>query len=455
MMPLEVSLVIRGRRVATPDGLRAAAVHVADGRIARVSAFDAVASGAELVEAGDALIFPGLVDTHVHLNEPGRAEWEGFTTATRAAAAGGVTTLLDMPLNSIPPTTSVAALETKRAAALGRCAVDTGFLAGLVPGNGAELAPLQSAGVFGFKCFLCPSGVEEFPPMSPDHLREAAPALAALDAVLMVHAEWPAVLDHASGNSGERRSYATWLASRPVAAETEAVQFLIGLGRESGLRIHVVHVSAPATLELIGAARAEGIRMTAETCPHYLGFAAEEIPDGATEYKCAPPIREARHREGLWQALAHDRLDAVVSDHSPAPPAMKLRDEGDFLRAWGGIASLQLRLPAVWTAARARGYPPERLAPWLCAGPARVAGLAGRKGAIAAGHDADLVVWHPETEFVVNETVLRHRHSMTPWLGRRLAGVVEATYLRGEQVYARGAADPPTPGGRLLSRLDS
>ncbi len=453
-MNREPALVIRGARVATADGLRAAAIHIADERITQVTAFEEVPRDAHLVEAGDALVFPGLVDTHVHVNEPGRTDWEGFATATRAAAAGGVTTLLDMPLNSIPPTISVAALETKRAAALGHCAVDTGFLGGLVPGNAADLAPLHAAGVFGFKCFLCPSGVDEFPPMSPGDLREAAPVLAALDALLMVHAEWPAVLDHAAGSSGDRRSYDTWLAGRPVTAETEAVRFLIGLAHESGLRIHVVHVSAPETLELIAAARAEGIRMTAETCPHYLGFAAEEIPDGATEYKCAPPIREARHREGLWEALAHDRLDAVVSDHSPAPPAMKLREEGDFLRAWGGIASLQLRLPAVWTGARARGYPPERLAAWLCAGPARLAGLAVRKGIIAAGHDADLVLWHPEREFVVSETVLRHRHAITPWLGRTLAGVVEATYLRGERVYARGAEEP-SPRGRLLTRLDS
>jgi allantoinase len=419
-----------------------------------VRGFDEVAPGVDLVEAGDALVFPGLVDTHVHVNEPGRTDWEGFATATRAAAAGGVTTLLDMPLNSIPPTTSVAALETKRAAARGRCAVDTGFLGGLVPGNGAELAPLHAAGIFGFKCFLCPSGVEEFPPMSPGGLREAAPTLAALDALLMVHAEWPPALEHAAGNPGDRRSYAAWLAGRPVTAETEAVRFLIGLARDSGLRVHVVHVSASETIDLIDAARAEGIRMTAETCPHYLGFAAEEIPDGATEYKCAPPIREVRHREGLWEALARGRLDAVVSDHSPAPPAMKRREEGDFLRAWGGIASLQLRLPAVWTGARARGYPPERLASWLCAGPARLAGLAGRKGIIAAGHDADLVLWQPEKEFVVSETVLRHRHAITPWLGRTLAGVVEATYLRGKRVYARGAEEPP-PRGRLLTRLDS
>ncbi len=453
-MSREPVLVIRGHRVATPDGPRAAAIHIAGGRIAAVSEFDEVAPGTELVEAEDALVFPGLVDTHVHVNEPGRADWEGFATATRAAAAGGVTTLLDMPLNSIPSTTSVAALQAKRAAALGRCAVDTGFLAGLVPGNGAELAPLHSAGVFGFKCFLCPSGVDEFPPMSPGGLRRAAPAVAALDALLMVHAEWPAALERVAPTSGDRRSYATWLASRPVTAETEAVRFLIGLARESRLRVHVVHVSAPETIELIGAARAEGVRMTAETCPHYLGFAAEDIPDGATEYKCAPPIREARHRDGLWKALAHDQLDAVVSDHSPSPPAMKLREEGDFLRAWGGIASLQLRLPAIWTGARARGYPPERLASWLCAGPARLAGLAGRKGVIAAGHDADLVLWHPEKEFVVSETVLRHRHPITPWLGRTLAGVVEATYLRGERVYARGGADQP-PRGLLLTRLGS
>jgi allantoinase len=453
-MALEASRIIRGARVATPEGIRAASIHIAGGEITRVSAFDDVASGAELVEAGDALIFPGLVDTHVHVNEPGRTEWEGFATATRAAAAGGVTTLLDMPLNSIPPTTNVAALEAKRAAALGRCAVDTGFLGGLVPGNAAELTPLYSAGVFGFKCFLCPSGVDEFPPMSPDDLREAAPTLAALDALLMVHAEWPSALEPAAKVSGDRRSYATWLAGRSVAAETEAVRFLIGLARESGLRVHVVHVSASETIELITAARAEGVPMTAETCPHYLGFAAEEIPDGATEYKCAPPIREARHRDGLWEALARDRLDAVVSDHSPAPAVMKLRKEGDFLRAWGGIASLQLRLSAVWTGARGRGYSPTSLAAWLCTGPARLVGLAGRKGAIAPGLDADLVLWHPEQEFVVSPTELRHRHPISPWLGRTLAGVVEATYLRGERVYARGAADQPAPG-RLLTRLDS
>ncbi len=450
----DASLIIRGTRVATPDGLHPLAIHIIDGRIARVSAFGDVAGGADLVEAGDALVFPGLVDTHVHVNEPGRSEWEGFEAATRAAAAGGITTILDMPLNSIPPTTTGAALDAKRSAALGRCAVDTGFLGGLVPGNVAQLAPLHSAGVFGFKCFLCPSGVDEFPPVSAGDLRAAVPTLVALDALLMVHAELPAVLERAASNAGDPRRHVNWLASRPVEAETEAVSLLIELARETGVRVHVVHVSAPETLELLGTARAQGIRISAETCPHYLTFAAEEIPQGATEYKCAPPIRESRRREGLWGGLADGRLDAVVSDHSPAPAFMKLREEGDFLRAWGGIASLQLRLPAVWTGARARGHPPERLAEWLCNGPARLVGLSDRKGLIAPGRDADLVFWHPEREFVVEETMLRHRHPLTPWLGRRLAGVVEATYLRGEPVYIRGTPDRP-PRGHLLARSDS
>jgi allantoinase len=445
--------VIRGLRVATPDGIRSASIHIHNGTITRVAPYEDIPDGSDPIEATDTLIFPGLVDTHVHINEPGRTDWEGFATATRAAAAGGVTTLLDMPLNSIPPTTSVSALDTKRAAALGRCAVDVGFLGGLVPDNLGETAKLHAAGVFGFKCFLCPSGVDEFPPVSEAELGEAAPTLARLDALLMVHAEAPAALK-VDSISGDPRDHETWLASRPAAAETEAVQILIELARDTGMRVHVVHVSAPETLDLIASARAAGVRMTAETCPHYLSFAAEEIPDGATEYKCAPPIREAAHRDGLWRALALGRLDAVVSDHSPAPAELKHQADGDFLRAWGGIASVQLRLPAVWTGARARGHGPERLAEWLCAGPARLVGLEARKGAIAPGCDADLVLWHPEQEFVVEPALLRHRHPLTPWFGRRLAGVVEATYLRGELVYARGATDG-SPRGRLLARLDS
>jgi allantoinase len=448
------AVTLRGSRVLTAHGLQPAAIHITGGTISGVGPYHDVPRDTELIDAGDALVFPGLVDTHVHVNEPGRTDWEGFASATRAAAAGGVTTLLDMPLNSVPPTTTVAALEAKRAAAGGRCAVDVGFLGGLVRGDGDEISGLHAAGVFGFKSFLCPSGVDEFPPVSIAELRAAAPALAAADALLMVHAESPAQLDPGASAAGDPRSHATWLATRPAAAEVEAVRSLIDGARDSGLRLHVVHVSAAATLALIAAARDAGVRITAETCPHYLAFAAEEIPDGATEFKCAPPIRAGAEREGLWRHLAAGTIDAVVSDHSPAPPESKLREQGDFLRAWGGIASLQLRLPAVWTAARARGHAPERLAEWLCAGPARLAGLAGRKGAIAAGADADLVLWDPDREFVVEPSQLRHRHSLTPWLGRRLAGVVEATYLRGEPVYARGAPDGP-PRGRLLARADS
>jgi allantoinase len=448
------TLVIRGRRVATPAGIHSAAIHIAGGRIVAVAAFDQVPDGARVVEAGDAVIFPGLVDTHVHVNDPGRADWEGFSTATRAAAAGGVTTILDMPLNSIPATTNVAALQVKRAAAQGRCAVDTGFLGGFVGDNVDDLVPLYRAGVFAFKCFLCPSGVDEFPAVTTADLRGAAPVFAGLDALLMVHAELPAVLERAATVGGDPRSHRTWLATRPAEAETAAVELLIEVARESGMRVHVVHVSAPETVEQIHAARTAGVRITAETCPHYLGFAAEEIPDGATEFKCAPPIRERRSRDGLWDALAKGRLDAVVSDHSPAPPSLKLPREGDFLRAWGGVASLQLRLPAVWAGAAPRGLGLQQVAEWLCAGPSRLAGLEGRKGAIAQGCDADLVLWNPEEEFVVEESTLIQRHRLTPWLGRRLKGTVQVTYLRGEPVYVREGREEPSRG-RLLTRLDS
>jgi allantoinase len=444
--------VIRGRRVATPDGLRPAAIHVEGERIAAVRPYAEAPPGAEVVEAGDALVFPGLVDTHVHVNEPGRSEWEGFASATRAAAAGGVTALLDMPLNSRPPTTTRGALEEKRRAAEGQCAVDVGFLGGAVPGNAAELPTLHEAGVFAFKSFLCGSGVDEFPPVSAEELRRVLAVLAPLGALLMVHAELPAELERAAerAHAGDPRSYGTWLAARPVAAEVAAVRLVVGLARETGARVHVVHVSSPEAAALVAGARAAGVRVTAETCPHYLTFAAEEIPTGATLYKCAPPVRDAAAREGLWEALAGGVFEAVVSDHSPAAPAR--RDAGgDFLRSWGGIASLQLRLPAVWTEARARGHGPERLLEWLCAGPARLAGLEGRKGAIAPGCDADLVLWHPDEPLVVAEDGIRHRHAATPWLGRRLVGAVEATWLRGELAFSRSAPEGP-PRGRLLAR---
>ena len=441
---------VRSRRVVTPDGVRPGTIFFDRGIISKVAPWDP-STPDPIEDFGDAVIGPALVDTHVHINEPGRADWEGFSFATQSAAAGGVATLVDMPLNSVPPTTSVQSLQEKREAATGQCAVDVGFLAGVVPGNARELRHLQHAGVFGFKAFMCDSGVTEFPPVSNADLRQALLMLASLDALLMVHAEDPSLL---RATSGTARRHEEWLATRPASAEMRAVEDLIALAREFGARVHVVHVSSPDTARRIAEARDRGVRISGETCPHYLTFSAEEIPDGATEFKCAPPIRKREAREGLWEALRKDWIEVIVTDHSPAPPNLKLREVGDFFASWGGIASLQLRLPAIWTGARERGFTLEDVTRWTARAPARLVGLESRKGQLAPGADADLVVWHPEREFTVEPTDLRHRHKLTPWLGRRLAGVVEATYLRGEPVYRRGEPDPPMRG-TLIERTKS
>lgn len=425
-----MSLVLRGRRVVTPDGVRPAAVHIAGDLITRVSAWDDRPAGAEPLDAGDSLVMPGLVDSHVHVNQPGRAEWEGFASATRAAAAGGITTICDMPLNSIPPTTTVAGLEAKRAAARGQCAVAVEFIGGVVPGNAGELEPLRDAGVCAFKCFLAPSGVPEFPHVTEADLREAFPVLAGLGLTLMVHAEDPALL--VAGGKSQR--YADYLASRPPEAERSAIELLVRLLEWCPTPVHVVHLSSAQSMGVIRAARAKGLPLTVETCPHYLSFAAEEIPDGAVEYKCAPPIRGRAEREGLWQELLSGGIDLVASDHSPCRPALK-DTGGDFFAAWGGIASLQLALPAVWTGARARGVPPERVAAWMSAGPAGLVGARGRKGALAAGYAADIVVWDPERSFTVDPARLLHRHRVTPYAGRELYGVVRATLAGGRVAF--------------------
>ncbi len=425
-----MDLVIRGKRVITPGGVQPASVHVEGGRIARVGAWDDIPSGISPVDAGDLMVMPGLVDTHVHVNEPGRTNWEGFETATRAAAAGGVTTILDMPLNSIPATTTVKALEAKRAAAQGKAEVNVEFIGGVVPGNTRELEGLRDAGVRAFKCFLSPSGVDEFPNVSERDLSKAFPVLARLGLPLMVHAEDPAHLVAGASSS----SYADYLASRPVEAEHSAIELLVGLMNRSPTPVHVVHLSSATSLGIVHAARARGLPLTVETCPHYLTFAAEEIPDGATEYKCAPPIRDAAERDALWKALIAGEIDLVASDHSPCPPNMK-RTHGDFFSAWGGVASLQLSLAAVWTEARSRGVRPERIAEWMSAAPARLAGLGERKGALVAGYDADIILWDPETSFVVDPAKLFHRHPLTPYTGRELFGTVRATYVGGRRVF--------------------
>jgi len=426
-------LVIRGRRVVTPEGVRAASVHIADGQIVRVGASEEVPPNVPIVDAGESIVMPGLVDTHVHINEPGRTEWEGFETGTRAAAAGGVTTILDMPLNSIPATTTVDALEAKRKAAREKSVVNVEFIGGVVPGNVGELEALRDAGVRAFKCFLSPSGVDEFPAVSERDLREAFPVLERLGLPLMVHAEDPACLLASRGSS---RKYGDYLTTRPVAAERAAIALLVELMARSPTPVHIVHLSSATSLDIVRTARARGLPLTVETCPHYLTFAAEEIPDGATEYKCAPPIRDKAERDALWEAVIAGDIDLIASDHSPCPPAMK-ETEGDFFSAWGGIASLQLSLSAVWTGARIRGLKPERIAQWMSAAPARLAGLQDRKGTLAAGYDADITLWDPDASFVVNPTEILHRHKVTPYVGRELFGKVLATYVGGRRIFGR------------------
>jgi len=451
-------LVVRGNRVALPESnagvdpqerrlvppfkLVPASIHIREGRIAAITSYDDVPSGCKVVEYDeDSVVMAGLVDTHVHINEPGRTEWEGFLTATRAAAAGGVTTLVDMPLNSIPPTTTVDGLRAKLAAARGRCHVDVAFWGGVVPGNTRELAPLLAAGVVGFKCFLVPSGVDEFPNVTEQDLREAMPELARLAAVLIVHAELPGPIDDAINSAKAElgsRLYESFLQLRPRAAENEAVALVIRLSKEFGTRVHIVHHSSADALPALDQAKAVGVKITAETCPHYLYFAAEDIPEGATQFKCCPPIRERDNREALWSALTAGTIDIVVSDHSPCPPELKLPGSGDFLQAWGGISSLQLRLPVIWTEAQRRAVSIGSLVEWLCGGPAKLVGLDRRKGSLAVGCDADIVIWNPDKEFRVEPDAIHHRHKVTPYQDEVLRGVVQSTFLRGKRIYDRG-----------------
>ena len=439
----EYDLVIRARRAVTPEGVRPVTVAVRGGRIAALAGPGEAPDAVSVVDLpGHEVLLPGLVDTHVHVNEPGRTEWEGFATATRAAAAGGVTTLIDMPLNSLPPTTTVAALKLKRAAARPSAFVDVGFWGGAVPGNLGDLAGLHEAGVFGFKAFLADSGVPEFGLLDAAGLDAALAETARLGALLIVHAEDPGVLGAAPDPTGRR--YAGFLASRPAAAEDTAIAALLAAAARHGTRVHILHLAAASALPLIAAARAGGAAVSAETCPHYLTFCAEEVPDGATEFKCCPPIRGAANRDGLWAGLADGLIDVVVSDHSPCPPALKQPESGDFGAAWGGISSLQLGLAAVWTQARERGHGLPDVVRWMAAGPAALAGLRG-KGALATGGDADLVAFDDTASFTVDPARLRHRHPVTPYAGRTLTGVVRRTWLRGQETGE-------TPAGRLLRK---
>ena len=437
-----------------PEGEQPADVAVTSGVVSAVSPHGAL-SAAQLIDVGDLVVMPGLVDAHVHVNQPGRTDWEGFHTATRAAAAGGITTLVDMPLNSIPPTCSLEALQAKQGEAAEEAWVDVAFWGGVVPGNLDRLEELVAAGVCGFKAFLIDSGVPEFPPVEPPQVAEVLSHLASWDVPLLVHAELEAPMAEAqrrfaNADSRLRRRYASYLASRPAEGEDRAVGLVIRLAEQVGAWAHLLHLASGSAVEMVRAARSRGVRITAETCPHYLTVSAEDIPDGATAFKCAPPIRESHHREALWSGLADGSVGMVVSDHSPAPPEVKALESGDFGRAWGGISSLQLRLPLVWSEARRRGHTREELARWLCDAPAQLAGLGSRKGRIAVGCDADLVIWDPDGAFTVDPAGLQHRHPVSPYAGRVLSGEVRTTILRGEVVFE----DPDRfqRRGRLLER---
>lgn len=450
---MSTDLVIRGPHVVLLDALTSASIHIVGQKIVKISSYHDVNSSVEVIDINEpCILMPGLVDTHVHVNEPGRTEWEGFLTATQAAAAGGVTTIVDMPLNSVPATTTPVALEQKLDSARGKCYVDTAFWGGVVPGNTDQLQSMFESGVVGFKCFLVPSGVDEFPHVSEANLREALPELKRLGAVLIVHAELPGPIDEAAGSTdGAATDYKTFLASRPRAAENRAVELMIRLSKEFDAKVHIVHHSSADVLPSIRAAMTSGVKITAETCPHYLHFAAEEIGEGATEFKCCPPIRERENREQLWRALANGTIGMIVSDHSPCPSEMKLRESGNFLAAWGGISSLQLRLPVIWTEARQRGYSPQQLAQWLCSAPAALVNLEKRKGKIEVGYDADFVIWNPNEEFQVQSDSLHHRHKLTPYAGEKLWGVVKTTYLRGRKIFDEGLLLANASGDLLLS----
>jgi allantoinase len=427
-------------RVVTPDGIGRRAVLVEGERIVAVVPPGEIPVSAKIHDFGRAAILPGLVDSHVHINEPGRTEWEGFETATRAAAAGGYTMLIDMPLNCLPATTDVAALEEKRAAARGKCRVDWGAWGGVVADNPDDIEPLAAAGVLGFKCFMIHAGIDGFTMVTEPQLRAALPRVAKTKLPLLVHAELSGPVDAATAElrSADWRIYDTYLKSRPDEAELSAIHLLISLCREFGFRLHIVHLSTSEGIALVQAARAEGLPVTVETCPHYLYACAEKIANGATLWKCAPPIRNQANREKLWQGLRDGVIDLIATDHSPCPPHMKKLDEGNFKTAWGGIASLPVALSVLWTEAARRGFTLADIARWMAERPARLAGCDQRKGEIAPGYDADFVVFDPEGEFVVARDQLHQRHPISPYVGERLRGAIKATYLRGEPVYEDG-----------------
>ncbi len=427
--------ILHSKRTITPAGERDAFVWIKDGLIKSVSEANPDIN-VEVIDIGNNVLMPGVIDPHVHINEPGRSEWEGFDTATKAAIAGGVTTLVDMPLNASPVTTTVEAFEKKLAATKGNLHTNCGFWGGLVPGNEKEIEPLIENGVLGFKAFLTHSGIDEFPNVTEDDLRKAMPLLAKHGLPLLVHAELSD--NHKPPTTNNKRSYQAYLQSRPKKCEDDAIALMIRLCEEFDCRTHIVHLSSADSIEQIQRAKEKGLPLTVETAQHYLAFCAEEISDGATAFKCAPPIRERANNERLWQALKEGIIDFVATDHSPATRDLKQLESGDFTKAWGGIASIQFALPALWTVAKQRGYTASDVCKWLSANPAKLIEQEAKKGIIAEGFDADLIVWNPEESFVVTDDIIQHKHKVTPYIGRELFGVVKQTYLSGVKVYDEG-----------------
>jgi allantoinase len=440
------------KRIVTPQGTQPGALLVKDGKIHAICRPSEIPADAIAHDCGNNALLPGLVDTHVHINQPGRTEWEGFRTATRAAAAGGCTTLVDMPLNCLPETTTVAALEEKRSAAHSECFVDWAAWGGAVADNQQHILPLARAGVLGFKCFLIYPGCDGFTMIDQQQLEATLPFIAKSGLPLLVHAELAGPIDAATEGlrNADWRSYATYLASRPDQAELEAIRLMIRLCRQYSFRLHIVHLSTALALEELRAARAEGLPITIETCPHYLHFAAEEIADGATLLKCAPPIRSKENQQLLWRGLRDGTIDMIVTDHSPCPPAMKREESGRFDLAWGGIASISLALPIIHTECRLRGFTLDHIARWMSSAPAAFAGMGHRVGALQAGLDANFIIFDTEAEFTVTADRLHYRHAISPYLNETLQGVVKATYLRGEAVYREGSFTP-TPSGREVT----
>ena len=439
-------------RVVTPHGTQPAALLIEGGIIRAVCRPSELPADTIIHDCGNDAILPGLIDTHVHINEPGRTEWEGFRTATRAAAAGGYTTLIDMPLNCLPETTTVEALEAKRTAAQGQCFVDWAPWGGAVADNQTHILPLARAGVLGYKCFLIYPGCDGFAMIDQQQLEAALPHIAASGLPLLVHAELAAPIDRATATlqNADWRTYSTYLQSRPDEAELEAIRLMILLCRQYNFRLHIVHLSTALALDDLKAARAEGLPITVETCPHYLHFAAEDIPDGATLLKCAPPIRNRANQQALWQALRDGIIDMIVTDHSPCPPEMKRTDTGRFDQAWGGIASLSIALPLIYTDCLRRGFTLDHIARWMSSAPASLAGISHIAGSLEPNREANFILFDTEAEFTVTPAKLHYRHPISAYMGEKLRGTVKATYLRGEPIYQNGLITD-TPHGHELT----